>query len=205
VSPASLYAATALTGRHEQVYYIENTYQPISGYHEPIFKTRIKVVGGGGVGIYVRSQYERELCEKLTSIEYKVKHLEFVAVEVSLEDFWKVLIIGIFRPTGKTPTDILKELELIFKTALDTKLPVIIAGDFNIDVTNVNDALAKKYAALVNKYNLRMLVREPTRITSKSNALLDHILTNEEMTSEVTATVLDCQIAEHQVTIAEWY
>ena len=82
-------------------YYIENTYQPISGYHEPIFKTRIKVVGGGGVGIYVRSQYERELCEKLTSIEYKVKHLEFVAIEVSLEDFWKVLIIGIFRPTGK--------------------------------------------------------------------------------------------------------
>ena len=181
------------------------THQPISGYHEPIFKTRIKVVGGGGVGIYVRSQYERELCEKLTAIEYKVKHLEFVAIEVSLEDFWKVLIIGIFRPTGKTPTDILKELELIFKTALDTKLPVIIAGDFNIDVTNVNDALAKKYAALVNKYNLRMLVREPTRISSKSNALLDHILTNEEMTSEVTATVLDCQIAEHQVTIAEWY
>ena len=77
------------------------TYQPISGYHEPIFKTRIKVVGGGGVGIYVRSQYERELCEKLTAIEYKVKHLEFVAIEVSLEDFWKVLIIGIFRPTGK--------------------------------------------------------------------------------------------------------
>ena len=37
-------------------------------------------------------------------------------------------IVGIFRSTGKTPTDILKELELIFKTALDTKLPVIIAG-----------------------------------------------------------------------------
>ena len=146
-----------------------------------------------------------EICEKLTSIEYKVKHMEFVGIEVSLEDFWKVLIIGIFRPTGKTPTDILKELELIFKTALDTKLPVIIAGDFNIDVTNVTDALAKKYAALVNKYNLRMLVREPTRISSKSNALLDHILINDEMTSEVTATVLDVQIAEHQVTIAEWY
>ena len=41
-------------------------------------------------------------------------------------------IVGIFRSTGKTPTDILKELELIFKTALDTKLPVIIAGkNFN--------------------------------------------------------------------------
>ena len=146
-----------------------------------------------------------ELCEKLTSIEYKVKHMEFLGIEVSLEDFWKVLIIGIFRPTGKTPTDILKELELIFKTALDTNLPVIIAGDFNIDVTNVNDALAKKYAALVNKYNLRMIVRDPTRISSKSTAILDHILINDEMTSEVTATVLDVQIAEHQVTIAEWY
>ena len=145
------------------------------------------------------------LCEKLTSIEYKVKHMEFLGIEVSLEDFWKVLIIGIFRPTGKTPTDILKELELIFKTALDTNLPVIIAGDFNIDVTNVNDALAKKYAALVNKYNLRMIVRDPTRITSKSTAILDHILINDEMTSEVIATVLDVQIAEHQVTIAEWY
>ena len=145
------------------------------------------------------------LCEKLTSIEYKVKHMEFLGIEVSLEDFWKVLIIGIFRPTGKTPTDILKELELIFKTALDTNLPVIIAGDFNIDVTNVNDALAKKYAALVNKYNLRMIVRDPTRISSKSTAILDHILINDEMTSEVIATVLDVQIAEHQVTIAEWY
>ena len=69
----------------------------------------------------------------------------------------------------------------------------------------MNDALSKKYAALVNKYNLRMLVREPTRINAKSSGILDHILINEEMNSEVIATVLDCQIAEHQVTIAEWY
>ena len=68
------------------------------------------------------------VCEKMTNIEYKAKNIEFLGIEASLEDFWKVLIVGIFRPTGKTPTDILKELELIFKTALDTKLPVIIAG-----------------------------------------------------------------------------
>ena len=76
----------------------------------------------------MKSQYEMVVCEKMTNIEYKAKNIEFLGIEASLEDFWKVLIVGIFRPTGKTPTDILKELELIFKTALDTKLPVIIAG-----------------------------------------------------------------------------
>ncbi len=141
----------------------------------------------------------------MTSIEYKVKHVEFVGVEASLDDFWKILIVGIFRPSGKTPNDILKELELIFKTAVDAKMPCIIAGDFNVDVNNINDALAKKYIALINKYNLRMVVKEPTRISGKSNALFDHILVGENMTPEVVATVQDIQVADHQITLAEWF
>lgn len=176
-----------------------------AGYHDPIFKTRNATkLKGGGVGIYVKNTYGMKLCEKLVSTEYKVKHVEFVGVEASLEDFWKVLIVGIFRPAGKSPSDILKELELIFKVALDTKLPTLIAGDFNIDVNNANDALAKKYIALINKYSLKMVVKEPTRISAKSNAIFDHVLVNDLMTSEVTATVQASKIADHQITLAEW-
>lgn len=178
----------------------------LTGYHDPVFKTRNATkLKGGGVGIYVKTEYAMQVCEKLTSIEYKVKHVEFVGVEVSLEDFWKILLVGIFRPSGKTPADILKELELIFKAAIDTKLPFIAAGDLNIDISNVNDALAKKYIALINKYNLKMIVREPTRIGAKSSAIFDHVLISEGMTSEVTAAVSELKIADHQITIAEWF
>lgn len=48
-----------------------------------------------------------------------------------------------------------------------------MVGDFNIDLvcdTNVN------YRLLLESFNLRNLVIEPTRITSTSSTLIDHVL-----------------------------
>ena len=111
--------------------------------------------------------------------------------------------MGIYRPNGKSPRDILKELEIIFQTALSTKLPLIVAGDFNIDASSTNDGMAKKYVALLEKHGLKMQITEPTRINCKSSALVDHILTNDLMEG-LNGTVLDLKIAEHQVSLAEW-
>lgn len=97
----------------------------------------------------------------------------------------------------------MKELELIFHTALSTKLPLIIAGDFNIDASSTNDGMAKKYVQLLEKHGLKMQITEPTRINCKSSALVDHILTNDQMEA-INGTVLALKIAEHQVSMAEW-
>merc|ERR1711879_214587 len=180
----------------------------IEGYLEPIFRARTKSKQGAGIGIYARSDYAMNISERMKNVEYKVKNIEFLGVEASYEvedseEPKKLLVVGIYRPNGKSPRDILKELEIIFQTALATKLPLIVAGDFNIDASSTNDGMAKKYIALLEKHGLKMQITEPTRINCKSSALVDHILTNDQMDA-INGTVLDLKIAEHQVSIAEW-
>jgi len=180
----------------------------IEGYQDPIFKSRTKSKQGAGLGFYARPDYTINISERMKNIEYKVKNIEFLGVEAEyevdhVEDPKKLLVVGIYRPNGKSPRDILKELELIFHTALSTKLPLIIAGDFNIDASSTNDSMAKKYVQLLEKHGLKMQITQPTRVNSKSSALVDHILTNDQMEA-INGTVLALKIAEHQVSMAEW-
>jgi len=181
----------------------------IQGYQDPIFKARTKSKQGAGLGFYARPDYNINICERMKNIEYKIKNIEFLGVEAEYEvddneEPKKLLVVGIYRPNGKSPRDILKELELIFHTALSTKLPLIIAGDFNIDTSSTkHDAMAKKYVELLEKHGLKMQITQPTRVNSKSSALVDHILTNDQMEA-INGTVLALKIAEHQVSMAEW-
>jgi len=48
---------------------------------------------------------------------------------------------------------------------------IILLGDFNIDLAKVNN----QWTQIINSFNLHQLVTSPTRATSNSNTIIDHI------------------------------
>ena len=73
----------------------------------------------------------------------------------------------------------------------------MITGDFNIDLLKPEELMVKQYMDMLESFNLQQLVKLPTRVTSKSKTLIDHIITN--MPSRITHTsVLPCPtISDH--------
>ena len=61
---------------------------------------------------------------------------------------------------------------------IDPGTEVFILGDFNIDLQRSTSPLFSRYKDILDSYNFDQLISEPTRITSNSSSLIDHILTN---------------------------
>ena len=143
---------------------------------------------GGGVACYVRS----DLCFNRKNIFSN--SLEHVFFDILITKV-KPISIGIFyRPPNvnnylETFSNDLKQIDF-------NKNEVYILGDFNINLLQNHNFVLKenrsvhlrnsyspfitKYKEMCQQFSLTEIIWDPTRITSTSSSLLDHILTNAE-------------------------
>ena len=95
-----------------------------------------------------------------------------------------------------------------FTTALENTLsqiknttPVIIAGDFNIDLIKTDSNIQHdNYAKLLLSNAFIPTITLPTRITERSKTLIDHIfvrLPPKQLESKITSGNLFCDISDH--------
>ena len=125
----------------------------------------------------------------------------------------KPISIGIFYrpPNANTFLETFQnDLNLIdFK-----KFEVYFLGDFNInlllnnkfllkerqpfDVRNLSSPLLSKYKELCQIFSLKEIIQEPTRVTSSTSSLLDHILTNSGWKISQKG-VIDVGLSDHQL------
>ena len=125
----------------------------------------------------------------------------------------KPISIGIFYrpPNANTFLETFQnDLNLIdFK-----KFEVYFLGDFNInlllnnkfllkerqpfDVRNLSSPLLPKYKELCQTFSLKEIIQEPTRVTSSTSSLLDHILTNSRWKISQKG-VIDVGLSDHQL------
>ena len=161
---------------------------------------------GGGVACYVRA----DLCFNRRNVfSNSIENVFFDLLIPKL----KPLLIGIFyRPPYvntflETFANDLKLIDL-----KETK--VYFLGDFNIslflndkfvlkesqslDFRNLNCPLMSKYKELCQTFSLKEIIQEPTRITSTTSSLLDHILTNAGWKISKKG-VIDVGLSDHQL------
>ena len=72
---------------------------------------------------------------------------------------------------------------------------VLLMGDINIDLST-NTKLASDYVRLLHSNAFCNLITKPTRVTSTTQTIIDHILTNDNE-SILTPSVLSCKISDH--------
>lgn len=72
---------------------------------------------------------------------------------------------------------------------------IIVMGDINIDL-KVHDTKCKKLMSVTNEFCLEQLIEEPTRVTSSSSTLIDHVYVSDPHKT-VSSGVLKLSLSDH--------
>lgn len=158
---------------------------------------------GGGVGLWVDSNYSFEPIEKISIFEGNIFESQFIKLKTSKNKF--SIIGNIYRPNTAPKANINRFIEIldqIMKTINsdpDFKKceSVELLGDMNIDLLkySIHNDTARYLDTILN-YNLLPLITLPTRVIHNSATLIDHILTNDK-TDKFDAGIIISAISDH--------
>ena len=124
---------------------------------------------GGGVLLFMKSTLTVTAMELATP-------LECVGVEVRLSPEMSFNVINVYRPPDANQEFYLHFEELL-KAVADKES--IILGDFNVDWKSKNKR--KKLKFILNKVGFKQLIDCPTRITEKSQTIIDLVIANHPL------------------------
>ena len=144
----------------------------IDGYK--IFRTDRRNKRGGGVCLYVREEYE---CKRI-KIPNTPESPETLWVEVTVNH--KKIAIGTLYKAPNIPSktfyDAYESLVYIFSKYEDP----VLTGDFNVNMLNTESSDFKNLNdSLIEPFDFKQLIKNPTRITDKSKTLIDLMLVKD--------------------------
>ena len=128
-------------------------------------------VRSGGVAIYVK-----ESLNVIRRSDLELKDLECVWIQVKIRGH-DILICGIYRPPNSSQNYWNLIHESVDRAKSTAVQDIIILGDLNNDLL-VNNR-SKNLNDLINTYNLKQLINEPTHFTESSSSLIDVVLVNK--------------------------
>ena len=149
---------------------------------------------GGGVACYIRKDLSFNVREDFSP------DFENIFFDLLLPKSKPILIGILYRPPDSN--GFLKKLNVaITKTENFDNQEVFILGDLNIDLTNSkksNSNGIKRCKEFCSLRGLVQLIQEPTRITEKSETLLDHVISNSAQKVSQHG-VLKLGVSDHQM------
>ena len=149
----------------------------------------------GGAGIYVRNNYQYEVLSSYSKSIDNVSESIFIEIKNKRE---KPMIFGCIY---KHPAVANQFLEQFLESALneiskENKI-CAMAGDFNFDLLKYETHVeTSKFYDLFSAYSYRPLILHPTRVTSRSNTLIDNIFINDLTCSSVGGNITS-SISDH--------
>ena len=160
-----------------------------------ITRTGLGMNLGGGVGLWIRNDIDFDIIPART----EERHCEMQSIVIS--DL-KICIINVYRPLG--------DIGIFFNTLesnleeICSKFPthtIIMVGDFNIDLAkssmNTNTLIETTLG-----FQLIQQVTLPTRVTSNSSTLIDHVYTKSKRT--LKTDVVLTTISDHYATLTSF-
>ena len=141
----------------------------INGYQKPFRRDRSENAGGGLL-VYVK---EGICCKRRSDLEHQM--LECVWVEIKPLNSCSYLVGNMYRPPNST-VQWNEFFEDSIEKVLQEEKEIFLLGDINRDL--INEQIKRSWADYMEPYGLDQLVVEPTRITSDSRTLIDHIYCN---------------------------
>lgn len=145
---------------------------------------------GGGVAILCKTNI---IVKNINLSQYCIdKDIEVCAC--SFKTFNKETIIIVCYRSGDLTTffnNIIGVLDSVYKPNLN----IILCGDFNLDSYNQNPQF-DYFSTLLSGYNLKPIVKWPTRLGSSSLSTLDQIFIN--FIDEAPSYAIDNTISDHQ-------
>lgn len=128
---------------------------------------------GGGVAIYTR-----DVLNVKEMSQFVPEHIEAVCLEIVKPKTKPILVTSIYRPPN-SKVDFMDQLENYFHVLDEQNKELIITGDLNCDLSlSVLQPHSRRLMDILELFQLKQLIVDPTRITSDTESLLDIIATN---------------------------
>jgi len=174
----------------------------LPGYNKLMSKQRSNNVQGGGVAIYVKEGIKCTVSREHSIFTDRI--FESIFVDLCFPHNYKCTVGAIYRPTAHpnlTPTVVFETFMDIFSNLLNSLTNscsnLFILGDFNLDVANyTTNHRVSEYVDLLFSYGLLQIVTQPTRCTSNSASIIDHIITGTNQSCFRTA-IITSKISDH--------
>ena len=146
----------------------------------------------GGVGLYVLNDIDYKLRDDLRC-QNEVYESCFIEINRS-ED--KNIILGVvYRHHHKSINEFNNQLETVLsKVTLENKL-FYLCGDFNINILKDEENHINNFIDMIYSYSIYPLILRPTRVTERSETLIDNILTNNAINK--TSGILISDTSDH--------
>lgn len=141
--------------------------------------------------VYVKDTYKASVITKLSAVSDC--NFQQLWLKVQCKKLKSFLLCTVYRPPN-SPITFLEDIEKTFVDSLLLGMEVIIIGDLNCNLQG-NCPDGRALSDFCSTFNLTQMVKEPTRVTDKSQMLIDVVLTTNEnivnacevMSSAITA------------------
>lgn len=145
----------------------------------------------GGVGFFIKENLKYTVREDLCTAA-----AESLFIECNLEHGKKAIIGVIYRhPSDNLESFILNLEELL--TNLDKEGKTVwLTGDLNINLLNSDHNLTSSFLEQLFSFSYYPLISKPTRITSHTATLIDHIFTNS-LDCSIISGLIPFDISDH--------
>ena len=172
----------------------------IPGYTHA-FNNRDKIKGGG-VGVFIKEPIK---FKRRTDIEERYPSLEHLWLELPGRNKNSKVLFGVlYRSELLLPYRDWLELFECLVTDLVSSWDGMLAltGDLNVDLLRPNAPDAVRFLELLDAVNLKQIIIQATRITRRSETLLDHIITNLPRQVTHTDVTRGLMISDHDAPYA---
>jgi hypothetical protein len=149
---------------------------------------------GGGVALYVSTDLHFKL---RTDLQLPASQ-EYESLFIEIETEPKNIIIGVlYRPPDSNTHPFIENLSATTEQISKENLPTFICGDFNINLLNTSSHCdTSDFLDSFFSSSMYPLIDRPTRVSTKTCSLIDHIYTNI-LDAKLSPGVLFNDITDH--------
>ena len=155
---------------------------------------------GGGIKIFVKNSIQSKILNNFNMLN---DLLEMLTIELSCCNH-RFLLTTVYHPPTSFPQKNIEFVDLFtltLKQLIDLKVPLVVAGDLNINLLNPrNCGYIGNYVKNLLELGLTPLVTVPTKVNVENiitrYSIIDHIWVSNELSSEETL-VIPVDITDH--------
>lgn len=156
--------------------------------YTPYFKN--KNTHGGGVAVFLKQSFSGFM---LHNISLELPHIQSLFIQVTQP--YSFIVGIIYRPPNSSLDEFSMSIEFICDILVHEKQPCYIMGDFNIDLLK-DDSKTLDFINLLYSYHFFPTITKPTRVTSTTASLIDHVWTNNLQNHKISG-IYHISISDH--------
>lgn len=130
--------------------------------------------------------------------DLEVESIEIICLELQLSNK-SILLSLVYRPPDNDSLSVntwLHHMENVLSQAYSENKPIVLTGDFNIDLLKDSGSTLKEdWASICENIELTQVIEEPTRVTETSSTLIDHMYVSDLQV--IASKVVKCGLSDH--------